>query len=101
MLNNSFYLTSIFIVQFRAHGDQSDPPMIEDEEMLEVVRKKEVTEDGQEQDDQKEDSEEAGAAGDENAEDAHETQQPDKNDGKKPHFMKIICDQSFDIPYKI
>ena len=29
-------------IQFRSHGDQSDPPLLEDNEMLEAVRRKEI-----------------------------------------------------------
>ena len=35
-------------MQRRSHGNQSDPPMIKDEEMLEAVRKKEMKEDARE-----------------------------------------------------
>ena len=29
-------------IQYRSHGDQSDPPLLEDNEMLEAVRRKEI-----------------------------------------------------------
>ena len=29
-------------LQFRSHGDQSDPPLLEDDEMLEAVRRQEI-----------------------------------------------------------